>query len=327
MVVPLSRKKNTWPKQEALVVSENENLHMMIRELIRAYSWRISVSTNSVQEVIDTVRTGTATLVIIDDTQELPALRTLRTLMTDTMGLLTPVLAMMVETSKNELAPIKLMGRPEIIEKPLTPSKFIPAFVNLVRTWEKSPFADLRGAGLDFLDGNSIQGVKSLAALLENKEVYTFAAQAIALKYRAAGKLKEAESLLLTTLKRNPRNISIIFSLVDLYNEAAMPHLAKKFLNVARNSYIQSSCMVPDMVQTAILLGHLDEAIHLLMSLFHKGALDTRTIAFLARLLLAEGRDQEAERILSENRSLFKRMCQVWQLAEASPTSQVSQAS
>jgi DNA-binding response OmpR family regulator len=327
MNAPLTRKKSIWSKQEAIVVSENENFHMMVRQLLRTYNWTTSVSTNSVRDAIDSVRIGKVSLVILDDTRELPAIRTLRAMMADTVCLLTPVLAIISEACTSEISMIQMMGRPGIIQKPFTPSKFVPVFSQLVKTWEKPPFLNLRSAADDFIQGNTVQGIKKLGALLDNKEVLSFSAQVIALRYRAAGKLKEAEAILLKTLKLNPRNISIILSLVDLYNEAAMPHLARKFLNVAQNSYTQATSLIPDMVQTDLMMGNLEEAIFLLMPLFNRNALDIRSVNFLARLLLAEGREQEAERVMIEYRGVLKKMSEIWNLEESTPEGQLSKAS
>lgn len=321
------RKKNLWPRQEALVVSDSSNIHMMLRELVRGYQWKVMNSTSSTAECLEGVRTGAVSLVIVDDSQNLPAIRAIRALMLETLGVLTPVLAMMAENSKNEIQAIKQIGRPEIMEKPLTPSKFVPAFVALIRAWEREPFLSLRHAALEFLDNNGANGIRILNAQLENKETYPFAARALALRYRAAGRIKEGESILLSAFKRNPRNISLIFSLVDLYNAAAMPHLAKKFLQMARTSHISSHCMIPDMVQTAIALGQLDEAIRHLMALQHHGQIDEKSTQFLARLLWAEGREADAERILGGNKNLFKKLVQSWQAADSGSLNNPSLAS
>ncbi len=324
---PPPRKKSPWAKQEALVVSDSTNIHMMLRELIRPYSWKVIDNTSSIVDCMERVSSGAVSLVIIDDSQNLPAIRTIRAMTTETMGILTPVLAMLSESSKNEILAIKQLGRPEIIEKPLTPSKFVPGFVNLIKAWEKEPFLSLRYAALEFMEGNGASGVRMLSSQLENKEIYSFAARALALKFRAAGRLKDAEALLLASFKRNPRNIALIFSLADLYNAAAMPHLAKKFLLMARNSYLSSLCMIPDLVQTTINLGQLDEAIRHLMSLHHSGHMDETSMTYLARLLWAEGREEESERILGGNRNLYKKLVQSWQAAESAPLNNSSLAS
>ena len=316
MTIPLPKKKNAWPKQETIVVSENENFHMMVRQLIRSYHWKVQSTTNSIQQGLDCVKNGLADVMIIDDTRGLPALRMLRTLITDTVGLLTPVIYVTSEGEKNELTAIQNLGRPEIVQKPFTPSKFVPCFVNLLNVWETKPYVDLRAAAADFIAGNGAQGVKTLAPLLEHKEVSSFVAQVIASRYRVLGKFKEAESLLLKNLQRNPRNLSVIFNLVDLYNDAAMPHLARRFLSSAYASFGKASCLVPDLVQTTILLGKLDEAIDFMMPLFQKNTLDDQSLFFLARLLLAEGRELEAEQVLTGHRNRFKKMIELWQQAE-----------
>lgn len=160
-------KKSTWPRQAAIVVSDSPNVHMLLRELLRSYQWTVIDSTPSVERAVALVKQGQAFLVIADDTQSRPAIKLLRHLVSDPISVCTPVLSFLLESHKHETGAMSRMGRPQIVDKPLTPSKFIPGFVNLVKMWEKEPLLTLRKANYHFLAGNDGQGLRMLIKLSE----------------------------------------------------------------------------------------------------------------------------------------------------------------
>ena len=49
------------------------------------------------------------------------------------------------------------------------------------------------------------------------------------------------------------------------------------------------------------------------------GYREEETTAFLARLMIAEGRDGDAEKILNNNKAALKRIQSGWDLAESQP--------
>jgi hypothetical protein len=312
-------KKSTWPKQAAIVVSDSPNVHMLLRELLRSYAWTVIESTPSVEKAVNFVRSGHAFLVIADDTLATPATRLLRYLLTDPQTVCTPVLTFLLEANKGEAPAIQRLGRPVIVDKPLTPSKFVPGFVQLVRTWEKEPYLSLRKANYEVLAGNDVQGLRALGRLKENPEMRPLASQALALHLRRLGKIKEAETLLLGAMKRAPRELSTMLALADLYLSAAMPKLAHRLLLGARTAFGQSVTMIPDLIQAALLMGNIEDAIHSLYVLQRAGYMEDETVSFLTRLLFAEGREQEAEKILNNNRAAFKKLQAGWVQAETLP--------
>jgi Flp pilus assembly protein TadD len=307
-----AQRKSSWPRQAAIVISDSPNVHMLLRELLRSYNWTVIDSTPSHEKARDLVRTGQAFLVIADDTLNVPSTRHVRYLLSDPMTICTPVMSFLLEAHKNEIAALTKMGRPQIVEKPLTPSKFIPGFINLVKMWEKEPWMSLRRANYEFLGGRDASGIRALAKLMEIDQVAQLCAQSLALRLRKLGKVKEAETVLLNVLKRAPRELGTMMALADLYLHTAMPKLAHRLLLGARTSYAQSLAMVPDLVQAEIMTGQLGDAINSLNLLLRAGATDDDTIDFLGRLLFAEGRETEAERVLNNNKTAFKKIQTAW---------------
>jgi tetratricopeptide (TPR) repeat protein len=312
-------KKSTWPKQAAIVVSDSPNVHMLLRELLRSYGWSVIDATSSLEKTMSYIRGGHAYLVIADDTPLMPATRLLRYLLTDPITVCTPVLTLLLEGNKAEAAALGRMGRPVIVDKPLTPSKFVPGFVQLVRTWEKEPYLSLRKANHQLQAGDDAHAIRALSRLKEDNELRQMATQSLALQLRRLGKIKEAESLLLGALKKAPRELGTMMALADLYLNAAMPKLAHRLLLGARTAFSTSVAMMPDLVQSALLMGHIEDAIHSLYILQKANFMEAETTAFLTRLLYAEGREAEAEKILNNNKTALKRIITGWTQAENHP--------
>lgn len=313
------KQKSSWPKQSAIVISESPNMHMLLRELLRSYGWTVIDSTPSTDRAIELVRTGQVFMVICDDTPSVPVSKHVRHLLSDPVTLCTPTLAFILEAHKGETNAISRMGRPSLTDKPLTPSKFIPSFTGLVRTWEKEPWIHVRRAAYMLVDGNEATALKILAKLGENPLTSSLCGQAIAMHLRHTGKLKEAEGVMLAALKKAPKEIGNVLALADIYMHGAMPKLAHRLLTSARSALGNSLALVPDIVQAAILMGRLDEAITNLYSLQKGSLLDEEATGFLARLLFAEGRESEAEKVLNNNKIAFKRLQNGWAAAEAQP--------
>lgn len=309
-------KKSSWQKQTAVVISDSPNMHMLLRELLRPYSWTVSESTSSSKIATNLVKMGAANLIIIDDSLKSPAYLNARYLMADPVTLCTPKLSFLLSARDTEEQAILKMGVSSVVFKPLTPAKFVPGFAALIRNWEKEPYVSLRRTNYLYLRGEETKAVMALARLMQVPEVHSICAQAIAMYLRRSQKLKEAEKVLLTSLKRSPRELGTILALADLYLHAAMPKLAHKLLLGARTAFSQSMAMVPDLVQSALMLGQLDDAIQSLNLVLKRGDIDEMTLSFLGRLIYAEGREGEAERVLTTNGGHFKKLHAGWQAAD-----------
>jgi hypothetical protein len=311
----LRNKQTSWPKQAAIVVSSSPNMHMLLREMLRTYQWTVIDTIPSVKKAMLAVKESMANLIIVDDSMEAPAISHLRYLLSDPVSLTTPVLSFVSEFNDTEEAHIQQMGLPATVEKPLTPSSFLPAFTNTIRQWEKPEFVLLRNAGYLIKSGNTIEGFKILLRCRENKATRILATEACALLLRKSGKVKEAESMLISALKVS-KNIGIIISLADLYMHASMPNLAHRLLFGATNTFNKTVAFYPDLMQAALMKGCTDLAIEYLYHMKMLDYMPEQTAMFLARILYSEGRVVEAESILYNNRTSFKKLKQHWNSAE-----------
>ena len=313
-------KKSSWPRQAAIVISDSPNVHMLLRELLRSYAWTVIDSTPSVEKAVGLVKQGQAFLIIVDDCIPMPAVRSFRYLLSNPLATCTPALTFLLESHKSETAALsKMAARMQIVDKPLTPSKFVPGFVNLVKSWEKEPYVTLRKANYQFLSGNDQAGMRILAKLCEISEITHVCSQALAQHLRVAGRVKEAETILLTALKRSPRELATMIALADLYMHVGMPKLAYRLLIGARTAFGQSMAVIPDMIQASLLMGSVGDAIENLYILHRATPTDDETTSFLARLLFAEGREIDAEKVLNNNRAAFKKIQSGWLAAEQQP--------
>lgn len=311
-----AQRKTSWPKQSAIVISNTPNMHMMLRELIRGFGWTVTEATTSVELAVSTIQQGLAHLLIVDDNVDLPALSVMRYLLNDATTCLTPTLCFVQESNKAEIPALQRIGRPELTDKPLTPSKFLPAFTKLVKRWESSPWINMRQAVYQANNGNLATSIKSLIAATENNVVQSLAAVSLAHTFRSLGKLKQAETILLGGLKRSPRDLGLMVAIGDFYMHAGLPKMAHRFFAGARNAFPQSMAAIPDLIQANILLGNLDDAIIHLYSMYKQGYIHPIQ-DYLARVLFAEGRDEEAERVLHNNKSIFARLQASWLNAES----------
>ena len=288
----------------------------MLRELIRSFGWTISESTSSIESGVNAIQQGLGYILIVDDSVELPALAATRYLLNDATTCLTPTLCFIQESNRPEAIAMTRIGRPEVTEKPLTPSKFLPAFSKLIKRWESAPWIGLRQSVYQANNGNLATSIKGLIAATQDNVVHSLAAISLAHTFRSLGKLKQAETILLGALKRAPRDLGLMIAIGDFYMHASMPKLAYRFFAGARNSFPQSMAVIPDLIQTNILMGNLDDAITHLYSMYKQGYVHP-VQDYLARTLFAEGRDEEAERVMHNNKSVFARLQASWTNAES----------
>jgi Flp pilus assembly protein TadD len=91
-----------------------------------------------------------------------------------------------------------------------------------------------------------------------------------------------------------------------------MPQFALKLLNSATAIQPLATTLAPDLMMTYIMLGNLQAAVKAMVPTTRSGGADEKNLSFLARLLLADGQRDEAERLLSQSRTLFKKIETAW---------------
>ncbi len=293
-------------------MSHSPNLPMLLKELLRSYSWHVEETTHTISGALDAVRNGRAFLFIVDDTIEEPAVSTIRQLLTDPISCCTPILSFLLEHHQNEAAALSKFGNVEIVPKPLTPSKFLPGFRSLVQKWESRPYLALRmGINQHLRFGPEI-GHNSMKKMLNIDSIFALVAQNMSLHYRSYGNIADAEKILLYALKKNPKDLGLTLSLGDLYMHCAMPRLAFRLFQSARQVYGDSMAVLPDLTQAALILGDFSTAVTLLTIMYRKEFKVDETLDFLTRAQFAEGRISDAEKTLAIKKAHFKKLLEAW---------------
>jgi hypothetical protein len=300
---------------------------MLIKELIRSFGWSAVEATPSIDRAMMILKQGHASLLIADDTPTLPASKVIRHMLQDPVTILTPTLTFLLEQNKPEAPALSRLLTLQVVDKPLTPSKFMPAFIKLVQRWERDPHLALRRAGHQLVNGNDLTGIKMLLKMNELPTVQHICAQTLALILTRQGKIREAENLLLTSVKRNPRELGTVLCLSDLYKKCGMPKMAHRLLLSARANFGSSLVTLPDIMHAALLMNKVDDAIESLYVLKRAGYCENETNTYLARLLYSEGRISEAETVLYNNKLSFKRIQIGWEQTESQPVNATTAAS
>lgn len=316
--------KNTWATRGAVLVSTSENMYLVIKELVRGYRWNLVAVTANAEAAMRYVYANKASVIIIDDTTDNPSIASVRTIMSDPIGPLVPVMCLLMDKHDREAQPLEKLGKIKVAPKPVTPTSFTPLYTGLLKLWETKQFVALRtvrnkviNAPLDV----QVQGFEKLEGL---NQVAHLAIRAKALTLLKAGRVKEAEKECLNLLKDRPADLGLILTLGDIYMRAAMPALAHKLFASANNKFDGSLITLPDMVQTSYMIGKHDLAIECIRKMFNKEYLQDKNLAFLGRLLYSEGKFEEAALILGSHELIFKDLDDTWKAAVNANTDPIS---
>ena len=296
---------------------------MLLKELLKAYGWTVSVATPNFNHVIRATEEGQGYVLVVDDTPDAPSAVSLRKLLTHPLTALMPTLVFHLESNKSEKETLPRIGAPVIVPKPMTPSSFVPGFLSVLRIWDQPPLLQLRQASYFLTAGQTEAFEKALTQLTQLPSTGPLAAIALAAHYRqpAIGNVKQAESILISALKQHSKHLGLMLSLGDLYMHVAMPKLAHRLFLAARTIFgNRALVMLPDLVQSHIMLGQNEEALKLLDFLWRNDFMTHESLFLMSKLLIAEGRMSDAERILGENKGLYRKFQIAWD-QEAKPTS------
>ena len=321
---PLKSTKSSWLKRTAVLISASPNLHMVLRELLRPYHWSVLEPVDDPREAIQHIIDSSADLIIIDESLQLPLARSLRLILSSTAAVLTPVVALTVDSQHHPRAILRHFGEPAILHKPLTPSRFVPFFAALLRSWEDPKRVALRQAKFQLTDGADAAALGLLVKLTRYPNCHFLASIALAQRLRQLGKIKEGERVLTSSLKKNPRHIGVIMALAEYYMYCAMPRLALRLLDSAHIALGKPLYLVPDLVQASLLSGDLETAaVHyevMMDSSWFKGfgALE------LTKLHFAIGREAEAKELMGRNEKTYEKLRRLWDGPGSSDKSEAS---
>jgi len=311
--------KDTWPVKAAVVITHaNQNVGMVLKELLRNFHWTVVQTTSSVDLAIEFVHQANATMIIVDDSNDCPAPCILRHLLWDPITAITPTLSFVSNTNRADHAAIANLGRPLIVEKPLTPNRFIPGFRTLIKVWSAGYYLAVRQAITSIVSGDEELGMRILTKLAANAKARVLIAPTISHYCRKSGNIKTAEKVLLLALKTMPRNLGLILSLADLYMHTAMPHMAARLIAGATATYGNSVSLFADGMQAQLMMQNFDGAAKLLQDILEKNHFPTEYHSYLSRLYFTEGRMAEFNKTIASSQKAEKFMA-VWNTSTGGP--------
>ncbi|MEZ4741372.1 MAG: hypothetical protein R3B45_02830 [Bdellovibrionota bacterium] len=316
----MQHNKVKWPRKSAVVISHSPNFHMLLKELLRSYGWKVEDSTSSVKNAISLVEKAHASLIIVDDMVDEPAAGVLRVLLSNPITCATPIFSFLLDSHVGERDAIMHIGGNAVAEKPLTPSKFTPAFEGLIAKWESKPFLALRMATHQYIMLGEEVGHNTIKKLVGIDSVLPMVAQNLSLTYRKRNNIADAEKILLYALKKHPKNLGLMLALGELYLFGAMPKMALRLFTNAQLTYGESMTLLPDLVQSAIFTGNYEEAVYWLLKMKKNHWCEGTVSNFLARMLFAEGREFEAEKHLLGGKHHFRKMKEAWEASAEAPS-------
>jgi CheY-like chemotaxis protein len=302
VTTPLEKHASSSPSQHALLVSDSPEQGTPMAGWMMSQGWTINRA-NSSHEAIARLTAEKHGLVIVDDTKKCSALATLSHFHQSVVGLTTPVIPFLLETRQSELSILQHCGYSTVPVKPSSREAFLKTIEQNQQTWATPEFQKLRK--VCEIAGNLTEpGVQKLAfeiliPLLKNQNMNSVVARILAIIHWQAGKIKEAEKILLAAVRNQPKNPASLIALATFYLRFSQPSLATKLLRKGISTH-GSSCLIKyPLAQALILLGQQRDAISILQMLLRDHFQTDETSLALAKLLLAEGYPDESENYLA----------------------------
>ena len=309
-------KNKLWPNTSAIVVSDESNLYLLMKELVRSSGWRIDMPPCSPSAAIDHINNGSAGCVIVIDSPTYPAHESLRVMFRDHRARLTPTMVMIPESHKFELTIFDKIFRVTVATKPLTPNNFIPSFRKMLRAWETPVMHTLRK--VSYLYGSEHNAARKaiLEKLIENPSALPYALPALTQIMIAEGLYKEAEKLILDKFRIHAKNPLMLAYCAWFYIEARMPHQAIKYLVKLKSIAPMSNAFNFDLATSHLACGQLGEALNVMREWHERHPGNGFMETFIARLLVAEGRQDMADSI-GIPKGMVRKISDIWDVTEA----------
>jgi predicted Zn-dependent protease len=300
-----------WPTRTAVVLSDESNLFLIIRGLLRSLDWNLDVTTDKVSGVMTEISNQRSTCLIVVDTPTYPAYEHLRVILRDPVARLTPIMVLVSETQRQDIAIYEKIIKAQVATKPLTPNNFLPAFKKLIQDWQTPAMMGLRKVGYSL---SALREDNAIAVL--NKLAIDPAAKLIALESEVAlilrkGGHREAEVKLLETFKSMPNNANVITQLAWFYMKCHMPDQALRYLEKLKSAAPFSTIFDLDMASCHLASGRTTEALTFLRAWHEAHPGNDFTESQLAKIMVSQGMMNSAE-TAGVSRQLLRKTEELW---------------
>lgn len=282
-------KSKHWANTNALVLSSRlDVIKGEFESRLDRRGWKIAHRSRDIAHSFGILRSGEVSAFIIVDTPELPAAIIMRNQLTDPIALLTPTLVISPYEEKDR-GFLKGIGLPEILNTADNPAMFVDSLEYLLRSWSSTLFKKVYEARQLMIRGKHVQALQLMSILLKTRDLMPLITPPLSKAIRLQKDAKLVEKVLLGALKEFPRNLGIILASIDFYINMAMPHMARKIIDRALKNLGNPTVMIPEQIQTYIMMNDLDSCIPLLESLITENIMPQTCKSFLSRCLFAEG--------------------------------------
>ena len=317
--------RSKWPVSSAAMISEVNNLHLHMKELVRAEGWRIDDPPAMPDIGLSFLENGTSFLFVIDETPNQSAYESIRTITAHPAGRLTPIIALINDNTAIDATVYQRVLHVNVARKPLTPNYFLPAFRETVKLWETPLFLAMRRCAYNLLNGESEQVIPVLKKLMEIPQAVPYCTQALVQILVSRNEWREAESTLMSAVRMFPRMPSLMMTVANFYQAGHMPAQALRFYTKLRGVCNSTNLFAFDIAHAALALGQIDVAIEALGEWSKARPNNDKVNQFMARLYMCDGRDTALEKHLNMNKSAIRKLQDNWDQAE-SQTNNTSQS-
>jgi len=304
--------KTKWQEKNAVILTNSENMYIVIKDLMQRVGWTVTVQAKNIQEVFQSLLSGQANLIVIDDHQDAPSTLAVRDIIAHPLGAITPMLVFLLDKNKKEHLPISNLAPLRVGPKPLTPTSFFNAFQSLIRLWEQQEMVALRLGWAKAVKTDPPSNIAIFSRLMEIPSLRTLVSRPLALTYFKLGQVKEAEKILLTAIKEKPTDLGLVMTISHVYGNSAMEKLANRILKSAYVKNQDSNILIPDILQTAMLMGDYQQCINLLNTLINREFMPSYTSHILGRVLYGAGLHKQSAFILGNQDQIFRKIEAQW---------------
>jgi hypothetical protein len=307
------RDNNSWNEKNIVVISDGiKPFDNELSERLKRRRWTMTQALPIVEKAAEAILSPQCSLVIIDDSPELPAPWVFRNLLEHPIAYMTPIIIFLDERNAKEKLALTSFFTPEVIDKPVVPSKFIDSFEWVIQRWSSGFMGQLREAGVLYRNGEKKASIKSLTELSANREASPTAAACLSLFFNGTADFKTAEKVLLSALRQSPRNLGLILNLVRLYLANAMPYLAIRLLKTVTAAYGYPKILCFDMIQSNLMLNQYTECIPYIKSMLDSQYMTEMLKPCLLKILYAEGYRNEFEKMLASEPQMIEKFEKTW---------------
>lgn len=241
-------------------------------------------------------------LIIADDTKTCSSIATLLHLNESPFALATPAIPILLESRNSEFSFLQKYGYPVVLPRTAPIGTVENAIRKNEQIWSTVEYRKLHQiAAIGGFESATEQKqiFEILVPLLKNELMNSVAARILARIQCRLGKIKEAEKILLAAVRNQPKNPANLIALATYYIKFSRSALAVQLLQRGMITHGPSAMFKYPLCQAFIVLGQYGEAITILKML-RRDEFQVQEVGLaLAKLHLATGDRDEAEKYLA----------------------------